>query len=111
MRSIPERDWKTFRSLKDELLSEACERILQKVDALLVDRKGHEHERYLALWDLLKEEDDDIALMFDDPRRSNVSTKLRALRTRGLLTDDLLSRFSEETRKRIGGHQEDSSRE
>lgn len=104
MRSIPERDWKTFRSLKDELLSEACERILQKADLLLADRKGHEHERYLALWELFREEDDDIVLMFDDPRRSNVLMKLLALRSRGLLTDDLFARFSEETRDRIDGH-------
>lgn len=107
MRSIPERDWKTFRSLKDELLSEACERILQKADVLLADRKGHEHERYLALWELLREEDDDIALMFDDPRRSNAIMKLLALRSRGLLTDERFSRFSEATRERIDGHLED----
>ncbi|KYZ86651.1 hypothetical protein A3Q32_15235 [Alcanivorax sp. KX64203] len=107
MASIPERDWKALRSLKGEMLNEACERILRQVESMLVDREGREHERYLELWKLLREEDEDIALMFDNLTRNHAYLKLLAMRSRGVLSDERLSRFSEETRKRLQRSLED----
>ena len=39
MKSIPERDWKKLRAMKDDVLAEACDRILSKIDRL-IKKKG-----------------------------------------------------------------------
>jgi len=44
MTHIPESDWKKLSSIKDDLLNIACERILEKCSALIVQRKGNAHE-------------------------------------------------------------------
>ncbi len=99
MQKIPERDWKRMRKMEKELLNMACERILLKVDKILKERKGKEHEAYLELFRLLDEEDKDIAIMFDDLRRSNALVKLVAWKNNGLFTDEQFTEFSEETQE------------
>ena len=97
MNSIPERDWKMLRGMKDEMLNTACERIFRKVQAIIDGRSGRTHEAYQELWKLLDAEDKKIAIMFDDLKRSNSVRKLAAWRQNGLLTDEELVRFSDET--------------
>ena len=98
---IPERDWKTFRSMKDTLLDRACKNILKKVDMLIKKSGSQSHKAYLELWKFLKKEDNEISIMFDDLKRSNAIPKLAAQVRNGLITEDELMRFSEETRKSI----------
>ena len=70
MPDIKEKDWKNVRSLRDDVLDRACQRILLKVSEIIDDEDKSAHERYLELWKTLKTEDKDIAFMFDNPRRS-----------------------------------------
>ena len=97
MNSVPERDWKKLRAMQDKLLNVACKRILNKVSAIIETNKDNHHASYLELWKLLKKEDDEIAIMFDDVRRSNAIYKLTAWYRNNLLADDDLALFSEET--------------
>lgn len=97
MNTIPERDWKKLRGMKDALLDTACETIFRKVQAIIDGRAGRTHEAYLALWKLLDAEDKKIAIMFDDLKRSNAILKLAAWRQKGLLTEEELVRLSDET--------------
>jgi len=97
MRDIPETDWKKLRSLKTRVLNEACSRILDAVPKILQNRNGREHEAYLELWKLLQEQDDLIALMFNDFKRSTAFYKLAAWLEHGLVSEDDLALFSEET--------------
>jgi hypothetical protein len=101
MSSVPERDWKRLRAMNDELLNLACERIFEKVQSLIAQRGEKSHEAYLRLWQLLGAEDDQISAMFDDLTRSRAIYNLAAWRRNGLLTDEELAQFSEQTRETI----------
>lgn len=98
MKSIPERDWKRIRDLKDELLNVACEQIFQRIEKLSADRAGQQHKSYLELYNLIKKEDDAIAEMFDGLSRNSALFKIAALKHYGVLTDAQFELFSEETR-------------
>ena len=92
-----ERDWKKLRSTKDEKLNIACAKIFKKVEKLLKNDRKTRHERYLALWKIMRREDREIGRMFDDLKRSNATSKLIAWRQNGLLSDEELAQFSEQT--------------
>jgi hypothetical protein len=62
MRTIPETDWKKLRSLKTRALNDACARILDAVAQLVQKRNGHDHEAYLALWELIQKQDADFSV-------------------------------------------------
>lgn len=99
MRQLSKSDWKKLRDMKDRMLALACDRILEKAANLIEEKQGGSHDTYLALYRLLQKEDKEIALMFDDFRKNTALLILMSWRTRGLLTDEDLSEFSEETRE------------
>ena len=101
MRRVPESDWKKLRAMKDELLNLACERIFEELEAVIEGRGNKSHEAYLRLWEILKKEDAKIATMFDDVKRSNAVQKLAAWNFYGLISDEELAQFSEETQEII----------
>ena len=101
MNRIPESDWKKLRAMKDDMINDACERILAKAESVIADRSKGSHGAYLALWQLLNTEDDQIALMFDDFKRSTAIFKLAAWKRHGLISDAALSEFSEGTREEV----------
>ena len=100
-RDIPERDWKKLRSLKESALNIACERIFQKIEKLIASRGAESHKYYIKLWKLMREQDKEISLMFDDLKRSNAILKLAAWKKNSILSDDNFKEFTEETQKRI----------
>jgi hypothetical protein len=97
MRTIPETDWKKLRSLKTRALDDACRRILDAVAQLVQQRDGREHEVYLALYELIHKQDEVIASMFDDCKRSTAFYKLAAWQRQGLVSENDLALFTEET--------------
>ena len=98
---IPEKDWKKLRSLKDAALNIACERILLKIGALIEERGANSHQYYLKLWKIIRSEDKEIALMFDDLKRSTAIFKLAMWKNNGLLSGDDFKEFTDETQERI----------
>jgi len=101
MRTIPEKDWKQMRSLKARVLDDACARIVTSVESIVQKREGRNHEAYLELWDLLHKEDDKIAFMFDDLKRSTAFFKLAAWQSHGLVSERDLALFTEETQDAV----------
>ncbi len=101
MSTFPESDWKLIRSLKARVLDEACARILAGVESILQKREGRNHEAYLALWALIRKEDDEISLMFDDLKRSTALLKLALWRSRGLVSESDLALFTQGTQNTI----------
>lgn len=97
MVTIPERDWKRIRDLKDELLNVACEQIFQRIEKVSAGRAGQQHKTYLELYKLIEKEDEKIAKMFDDLKRSNAFFKIAALRHYGVLTNAQMELFTEQT--------------
>src|SRR5690242_18748891 len=98
-RRISEPDWRLLRQLEPVALDRYCRRVLDDVAALAGDDGRSAHARYLALYELLKERDKDLAVTFNDLRRSTAPVQLAAMRYRGLLTDEEFARFSPDTRE------------
>lgn len=97
-RSIPESDWKKFKIIHAALLEHFSQQTIVKIRALL-DGPGSNHERYLKLWKLIERRDRQLARAFDDFRRSTALQQLGIMRGAGLLQDDDLAQFSEETQQ------------
>ena len=49
----------------------------------------------------MRAEDKEIAIMFDDLKRSNAMSKLASWRRNDLLTEEMFEQFSDETKKTI----------
>ena len=96
---IIERDWKKLRSLKDSALNIACERIFEKIRKLIDSRGAESHKYYLKLWEMLREEDKEISLMFDDLKRSTAIFKLAMWKKNGILSDESFDELSKETQE------------
>jgi ADP-heptose:LPS heptosyltransferase len=101
MRQISESDWKKIRNMKYDLLNIACGRINDKISKVIDQKDLSNHQKYLKIWELLKKEDYQISIMFDDLKRSTALQKLAAWKENKLITDEDLMQFSEETRSRI----------
>lgn len=99
--AIPEKDWKKLRSLKDAALNITCERILCKIKTLIEERGAESHKYYLKLWKVIRSEDKEIGLMFDDLKRSTAIFKLAMWKNNGLLSADDFKEFTKETQERI----------
>lgn len=106
MADIREKDWKIIRSLKDDALDRACQRIPDKVSDIIAADDKSAHTRYLELWKTLKAEDKGIALMFDDLKRSTVHRQLARWKFNDLITDDEMRSFSAETLEKVNAFME-----
>ena len=101
MRIVPESDWKKIRALKDTVLNIACERIFEKIDEIMEERKGKEHQAYLQLWQLMNKQDREISIMFDDLKRSNAIHKLAAWKHNKVISDKSFAELSAETQRTV----------
>jgi hypothetical protein len=102
-RDIPERDWKLFsRELRPIALERFCERVLAEIGRVSADDSRTHHDRYLAVYQLVRERDRELAGAFNDCRRSVARMQIGIIRRMGLLTDDEMVRFTPETREWVG---------
>jgi hypothetical protein len=100
-RDISERDWKIFRELHKVALNRLCERILTEARAEIDRGDQTPHERYLRLFKLIQDRDDDVARAFNDFRRSTAQMQLGIIASMGLLTQEEIERFGPEARRTI----------
>ncbi len=100
-RSISEPDWKVFRTLQPIALERFCQRVLSEIVTLASETNKTNHERYLAIYQMVKERDRQIADTFNDSRRSTAVQQLACIHANELLTEDEMSRFSPETRRAL----------
>jgi len=78
-------------------LERPCDKILTQAKAE-IDRAGmSSHERYLSLYKLIEQRDDDVARGFNDFRRSTALMQIGIIHSMGLFTGEELRRFSPET--------------
>jgi hypothetical protein len=98
-RDIPESDWKIFRTVRESALDRYCARVLDECRAVIEDNSISNHERYLRLFQLLQERDDELADAFNNPRRSAALIQLAHVCRLGVVTDAELAGFSKETRE------------
>ncbi len=98
MRQIKESDWKYLRSIQDKILNRHCDAILEVIELIIQNRKGAEHTSYIQIYRLLKDKDKEIAVTYNDLRRSNALEKICHMRKHLAMTDSEFSKFSEETK-------------
>jgi hypothetical protein len=98
---FPEIDWKIFREIRGLALERFCKSVLAELDALVQDESRNHHERYLDVFRLLRDRDDELAHAFNDPRRSRMIVQLSAIHAYDLLEPDELARFTADTRGTI----------
>lgn len=96
---FPESDWKALRAAKDAALDRFCARVLDECRAVMDDQSTSHHKRYLRLFKLLEERDDELASAFNDMRRSTALWRIAWIRYLKLFTDEEWERFSPRTRE------------
>ena len=101
MREIKESDWKLLRQLHTEALERFCKQILLEVARINADRAKSFHQKYLEIYAVLHRRDREIAQTFNDLRRSRALMMIASMKGHGLLTEDELSRFSQETQELV----------
>ena len=100
-RDILESDWKLFRKLHPIALDRFCQRVLVDVNRIAADVSKSSHERYLAVFRLMNKRDREVAIAFNDMRRSTAVRQLAAIQSHNLLTEEELAGFSPETSKTL----------
>jgi hypothetical protein len=99
--SISESDWKILRQLRPVALDRLCQRILSECVQVASAGSGSAHERYLELFKLIENRDEELGLAFDNPRRSTGMLALIAIHRMGLLTEVEFGQFSREARETV----------
>jgi hypothetical protein len=101
--NIPEADWRHFKRVHQVLMERFCQRTLDDLRVMLRATEGSAHEQYRRAYELLQDRDEELARAFDDFRRSTAIMQLAIMRRMGLLGDDELSVFSEQTQQTVRG--------
>lgn len=96
-----ESDWKLFRELRQIALDRFCQHVLDEVGQLIAGTDRGSHDRYLAVYRLLRDRDQRLADAFDDPRRSTALAQLARIQAEGLLTKAEFARFSDGARASV----------
>jgi hypothetical protein len=100
-RDLSESDWRVFRKLREVALERFCERVLRELADMIAEDLTSHHQRYLEVFKLIDQRDDELSRAFNNPRRSAALLQLALIRAHGLITDDELARFSSETQGAI----------
>jgi len=96
-REIPEQDWKTFRQLQPMLINRFCERALNDLMKTATGPATH-HARFLKIYELIDEQNEELGRAFDNLRRSTALLQLATMHSLNLFTNEEFMQFSPETR-------------
>ncbi len=97
---IKESDWKKFKKIKAAALNRFCGTILKDISEGLNDRDiPTNHARYLYLYKLIENYDEQIALLFNDHSRSKAIIQLIMLRQDGLVNESDIVGLSDELKE------------
>jgi hypothetical protein len=98
---IPEADWRVFRRAHAAALGRFSTRVLTEVECLMHDDTRSAHQRYRAIYDLLRVRDREMASLFDSPKRKVAVRMLAQLRGEGLLADEDFASLSSTTQDAV----------
>jgi hypothetical protein len=101
MPEIDKSDWKIFKELRKVALERFCKRVLDDIARISSDNTKANHERYLKIYRLVHDRDEEIDPIFDYLRRSTAVRQICAFRFHNLLTEQELQQFSPELVKSV----------
>ena len=93
---MKESDWKIFREIKDKAIENYCGTVLKEFLEVINDEDEHVHNRYLLLYELVKNRNKEMSLIFDGHSRSKAHIQLLLIRREGLADPQLLRKLSSE---------------
>ena len=99
--NIPESDWKLFRQLHPIALGCYCQQVLDEIAQSVADTEETPHERYLKIYQVVQQRDRTISEAFNDLQRSTAIMQLLTIYSHGLITEDEIGRFTQDTRDMI----------
>ena len=91
-----ESDWKLFVHIKELALEAYCAKALADIESLITDQGQDAHARFMALYQLLRARNKQLAFIFEGHSRSKASLQLRILRFENLVDESLLGQLSPE---------------
>jgi len=100
-REIKESDWKIFRRLHPVALERFCQRVIAEINQTTSNSTGDHHKRYLEVFNLIMERNEQMARAFDDMRRSKAFILLANIIESDLLTSEEISELSSEARAAV----------
>jgi hypothetical protein len=105
---IKESDWKYLKKLKPILLERACAQINKEAQTMLENGVDHDqHELYIKMYKHYDKKDDLIAECFNDYRRSKAKFRILSLVRHGIMSDDELQGFSDDTKRFVSSMMEE----
>ena len=97
-REVSESEWKIFHELREISLQRYCERVCDDIDRIRQDDSKTHHQRYLDIFVLVQDRDEEMAPAFNNPRRSRMFRHLALINALGLLDPGEFERFTTSTR-------------
>jgi hypothetical protein len=103
MRTMPERDWKKLRAIRERALNRFCTRILTELKSAIdtAALNANAHKAYLDVYACLTERDKKVAHLFNDWRRSTAIFTLMAWVNAGVVTAEEFESLSDETKETV----------
>ncbi|HUO10313.1 MAG TPA: hypothetical protein VM008_18550 [Phycisphaerae bacterium] len=101
MQDIRESDWKVLRGLTDVAMERFFVETLREAEEKLRDTGGDSRERFWRVHSMMLERRKEAAELFDNLSRSKAIIRLMMMRSRGLITDDEMKKFSPDLAARI----------
>ncbi len=99
MSSIKESDWKLFKEIKKKALERFYSQALDEFAAIIQDQSSTARDRYMSLYENVKETDRRLITIFDAHSRSKAREQLWMIREAGLVEEYDLEGLSEELRE------------
>jgi hypothetical protein len=99
--SISAADWKLLRQLEPVALERFCQRVLAEVSRRASDSTKGSHARYLDVFQLIHERNDELGAAFNNLKRSTAFLPLARMRSLGLVTDEEFAGFSPQTQSAV----------
>jgi hypothetical protein len=96
---LPESDWRVFRELHPVWLERCCARVNQQVAKRLSDSRRSEHERYIDVYKFIQKKESELGHAFNDFRRSTATRQISIIRGLGVVTEQEVARFSDQTQR------------
>jgi nucleotidyltransferase/DNA polymerase involved in DNA repair len=93
--NVTQSDWKKFKVIRERALERLCERALDDLARVAADASATYHERYLEVFEKIKDYDKQLADGFDDLSRSRMLEQIAFLRSLKHITDDEMADFSQ----------------
>ena len=95
---MKESEWKKFKKLRALCLERFCGDVLHKAENICKAGGKTAHDRYGDLYQLIWDKDKGLAKAFDGPSRNRAFTQLMLMYRFGLVEEDELNEFENDTK-------------